>query len=944
MKRILMLSTAIVVFGVTSPLLHSQMTQDSKVHEENAIDQFRSGNLENGFGYIIQRNNNPKGRIELRLVVRAGMKNEAPDQIEAAHLVEHIVANHVAADVKKSVWEWVPSWGGQTGVDFNAETHWDRTVYILSIPSDRPDLLREALQIQRGWAQGAKLSRDGDARERKAVSAELLRFEDAEARLFDRYAPQLVGSGHLSTLEQRLNSMASENTAAALRFYDEWYQPQNQALIVVGDLDPKILESEVRKIFSDMVSNEMKGFVPSNVAVRPGRRVHLAVQPGIEVPLLNLISLKNFENTSGEKSLRNSFIIAILDRMIVMRSGILGFDTLNGMPHGIKEVGSTSMVALTGDTKGIRVSIPTREKKKTDASIDLQFGIRKSIIDYGFSESEFDEAREYLLKSLASDQRSLSPAVVRNLISEWMMGMPAMDSEARNQIKHNILRSITVDEVSQIAREWLRSPAEDIILTGASKADLAKISDAKKLLARGRAVPSRRYSSPVPVADLKVKVAVPEYRGSPNVEYFEGSGVTRVLIPENGISVIFRPAQYPRMGKGYVLMTALRRFGTNDVPTEDFLAASVGSDVLWRTAPGLTPVDDWRLLAEKNIWAANRVGADKTEMLSGGPQADIETLMKIFYSHFQLDREGRLKSFPDRQKYMAQSTEDWISPTDEKFSKEIEAETKFEFVERGMPTADQIRSLTFEQAYRMFDHFYGPTGEFVFAVTGDYDIDQVMPYVVRYIAALPGRRSLSDKEGLKHTLRPGALTKTVYLAEPGKARVFLYINGNGTAVQESDKVQVRGLNLILSQRLRDRIREKEQGTYSVIAQSRVMRNGEYSTYVDFQCADENFDRLMDAAVEEIERLVEEGPTDSEITAAAKIEKDYFRQQSRGDNYFWANYFMNRFFDYKGNNSAFDFPVYLAPTRIGVHEKAKELLRSENLKRFIMRPVDQKPAG
>ena len=62
----------------------NQLTLDSAI---------KQGTLDNGMKYFIRENAEPKNRIQLRLIVKAGSCMEDDDQKGIAHFIEHLCFN-----------------------------------------------------------------------------------------------------------------------------------------------------------------------------------------------------------------------------------------------------------------------------------------------------------------------------------------------------------------------------------------------------------------------------------------------------------------------------------------------------------------------------------------------------------------------------------------------------------------------------------------------------------------------------------------------------------------------------------------------------------------------------------------------------------------------------------------------------------------------------------
>src|SRR5205807_4098455 len=110
------------------------------------------GKFANGMRYYIRRNKKPEKRAELRLVVKAGSILEDDDQQGLAHMVEHMAFNGTKHFPKNEIISFMESLGMRFGPDLNAYTSFDETVYMLTVPTDKPETMDRALLILEDWA------------------------------------------------------------------------------------------------------------------------------------------------------------------------------------------------------------------------------------------------------------------------------------------------------------------------------------------------------------------------------------------------------------------------------------------------------------------------------------------------------------------------------------------------------------------------------------------------------------------------------------------------------------------------------------------------------------------------------------------------------------------------------------------------------------------------
>src|SRR6476620_10289809 len=188
-----------------------------------------------------------EGRAELRLVVNAGSILEDDDQRGAAHFIEHMSFNGTRRFPRNELISYLQSVGVRLGSDLNANTGYDETIYILPVPVGDHQVLDTGLAILREWAGNALLADADIHTERAVVLAELRSGAAADSRVQRQIMPRMFnGSRYAERLpigtEQSLVKMTHE---ALRRFYHDWYRPDLEAVIVVGDVNPDEVERSI---------------------------------------------------------------------------------------------------------------------------------------------------------------------------------------------------------------------------------------------------------------------------------------------------------------------------------------------------------------------------------------------------------------------------------------------------------------------------------------------------------------------------------------------------------------------------------------------------------------------------------------------------------------------------------------------------------------------------
>jgi len=199
------------------------------------------GKLDNGLTYYIRENKKPENKVELRLVVNAGSVLEDDDQQGIAHLAEHMAFNGTANFKKNDIISYLQSIGVGFGNDLNAYTSFDETVYILPVPTDKPENIEKGFQILEDWAHQVTYDNEDIDSERPVILEERRFGKGAQDRMFRQIYPHLfAGSIYADRLPIGVDSIISNTSHDAIkRFYTDWYRPNLMAIVVVGDISPQ---------------------------------------------------------------------------------------------------------------------------------------------------------------------------------------------------------------------------------------------------------------------------------------------------------------------------------------------------------------------------------------------------------------------------------------------------------------------------------------------------------------------------------------------------------------------------------------------------------------------------------------------------------------------------------------------------------------------------------
>ena len=223
---------------------------------------WQQGKLANGFQWhILATPQRPSDRVEMRLLINSGSLVESAQQSGFSHFLSRLMLNQ-AAQQDRSLW--------QQSVDPQrpappAIVSYDNTLFHLSLPNNRSDLLKTALHSLAKSTGNLQVTPE-------AVNAALgmdnpvKTWPDTQDNWW-RY--RLKGStllGH-DPASNIIHPIDSEKLKG---FYEKWYTPDAMTLVVVGNVDSRSLVDQLNKTFGELKGKrEAPAPVPTLAALNP---------------------------------------------------------------------------------------------------------------------------------------------------------------------------------------------------------------------------------------------------------------------------------------------------------------------------------------------------------------------------------------------------------------------------------------------------------------------------------------------------------------------------------------------------------------------------------------------------------------------------------------------------------------------------------------------------
>jgi zinc protease len=238
----------LILMFILISVLSAAQASDEKVKRDEGV---LKATLENGLRVIIVRNTRaPVVTIMVNYLVGS---SEAPDGFPGmAHAQEHMMfrgSPDLSADQLADIIDL-------TGGMFNADTQQTVTQYSLTVPAED---LEVALRIEAIRMTDVLDSESLWEQERGAIEQEVAQdLSEPEFIFYTRLlADMFRGTPYAHSPLGTAKSFDKTTGAMLKKFYDTWYAPNNAVMVIVGDVKPQTVLSEVKKYFTGIPSKNI---------------------------------------------------------------------------------------------------------------------------------------------------------------------------------------------------------------------------------------------------------------------------------------------------------------------------------------------------------------------------------------------------------------------------------------------------------------------------------------------------------------------------------------------------------------------------------------------------------------------------------------------------------------------------------------------------------------
>jgi zinc protease len=844
------------------------------------------GKLPNGLTYYIRANVEPKSRAELYLVNKAGSVLENDDQQGLAHFTEHMAFNGTRDFPKNQMVDYLQKAGVKFGADLNAYTSFNETVYQLPLPTDTVSVFEKGFNILANWAGYVSFDPAEIDKERGVVlEEERLRGKNAQERLQQQTLPVLLNNSRYALRlpigkEDILKNFKPETIKA---FYQDWYRPDLQAVVAVGDFDPKRVEALIKQNFSQLKNPAAeKPRTKYSVPATPGTAVKIVTDPEYPYTVAQIIVKHPGTVTKTIGDYMQQVRVQLFNQMLNSR-----INELLQKPNPPFLYGRTSYGNFIGDQDAytsLVVAKPGELEKAVKAVVAESERARK----FGFTLTELERAKQDALVGIGNAYRERDKTPSANFVREYQANFLTGEAIPGISYEYNFyignIYKVSLADMNAMAGKFI-SDQNRVVVVQAPDKEKANLPDEKTLLnwiaTGGQNVTA--YIDNVSSDPLLAKV--PEGTKVAKEETDEALGTTTLTLG-NGLKVILKPTEYRN---DQILINGYAFGGTSLASDDEFTSANLASSII--SGSGIAQFNQGMLdkkLAGKNLSISPYISEFAQGISGNTSPADFETALQLIYLYFTQPRKD--KDIWDANIDQTRSVLSTRGLDPGSVYQDTVSAVLSNYNFRGMVTTlPRLNAATLDKAYDFYKKRFADASGFTFTLVGNFNVETIKPYLEHYLGGLPSTNSKETYKNMNIEPPAGLITKTVNKGVGEKSTVQLVFSGDYD-YNEANNIQVDALEEVLNIKLIERLREQESGVYApgVRAGYHKIPGGRYTFTISFGCAPENVDKLINATMEEIAKIKQNGALPADIQKFVAEEARSTQQQLK-QNVFWAGY-------------------------------------------------------
>lgn len=927
-------------FAAAALLLASGMAGAQQMPPIPVDPEVRIGKLDNGLTYYIRHNDFNKQRADFYIAQKVGSILEEDNQRGLAHFLEHMCFNGTENFEGNSMISYLESIGVKFGANLNAYTSVDETVYNISdVPVVRETIIDSCLLILHDWADGLTLDPKEIDKERGVIHEEWRTRTGAMMRMYEKSFPEIYpDSKYAYRLPIGTMEVVDNFPYQVLRdYYEKWYRPDQQGILVVGDIDVDAVEKKIKDIFSviEMPENpaEREYFpVPDN------KEPIVSIQKDKEQPYYMVYVYNKHEAVPNEaKGTLDYLMYNYLQNMVV--------NMLNNRISEIQmkpecpfiEAGGYDASFILAKTKDAFSTVAVCDQDGIDESLAILIREVERIKKFGFTASEYDRARsEYLsqLEKVYNNRNSMKNGeLIEQYVRHFIDNEPIPSIEQEYQIMSQTVNMIPVEAANQIVPAFVSDSNLVVTVYCPDKEDkhIPTKEEILKVINDTKAENIEAYVDTTPTEPLMTEENMP--KGGQILSEQDGPFGSKLLKLSNGIKVYLLDTDYK---DDEIRMNAVSWGGKTLVDTKDMLDAEFATTLVQYGGTGnFSAVELQKVLSGKQASVTPSI-SQLQETLSGNSTVkDFETLMQLTYLQFTTvhkDDDAIASLLKSQKAALANAEANPMTSFQDTLLYVLYGNNPRNI---GRVKAEMIDKVNYDNAIALYKERFANPADFTFFFVGKLDGENIRPMIAKYLGGLETTKKMEKFNKKNYVeIQKGRIEKTfTRQMETPKTTVIELYTGK-TKYSYKAELAAGIIGDLLDMDYTEHIRENLGGSYGVGVSVALsdQPEGSYAAQIYFDTDPERCDTIISIVRARIDNFIENGP---DMDDFAKVKEHMVKTytDSAKENSYWASVLRTQVIN--GIDAHTDYLAILESIDAAYLEKIAKIIFNEKGKKQVI---------
>jgi zinc protease len=856
----------------------------------------RIGHLDNGLTYYIRHNEKPENRVEFYIAQKVGSIQEEPRQRGLAHFLEHMAFNGTknfpGNEKGKGIVDWCESHAIKFGTNLNAYTSVDETVYNISnVPTDNTAVLDSCLLILHDWSNYVLLEDEEIDKERGVIREEWRSRNSGLLRVYtDAQETMYPGSKYADCMPIGNIDVVNNFPYQDLRdYYNLWYHPDLQGIIIVGDINVDEMEGKVKALFSEIPKATGKPeriYYP--VSDNDAPIIYIGNDKEVSTPNVQIF-FKHDATTNEEKE---SMAYLLQTYMLSMASSMLDerFEEMTQQANPpFNGAGSDYGDYFLSKTKeAFNVTVIT----KADG---IETGLQAALTEiermkrFGFTASEYERARANYLQRLESAYKERNNTQSANFVNEYVQHFlnnePIPGIEQEYSIMQQIAPNIPVEAINALVQQQLIPDNNRVVFIAVPESAVDKCPTKEQVLNMLNGMSQLQVEAYVDnVSDEPLVSDIPA-TGKIVKEETGMYGSTKLTL-NNGVQVYIKKTDFK---EDEIRMRAVSPGGTTQFDDKDKLEMEVLDDL--GSIGGLGNFSQTELtkqLAGKKVTLSASVTSQRETLGGNSSPKDFETMLQLVYLRFQQPRmdADAFESYKTRMKAQLENAKaNPLSTINDTISIAM-----FGHHPRiVMMQPEMVDQINYQRGLDMFADRFADASDFTFFFVGNIDVDAMKPLIAQYLGALPDKQRKEAAIDRKLDILPGTRIKEYAKEMQTPMATTIMVYSGKESYNLRNNVLMDFLTQALDMVFTDEVREKEGGTYGVNSYGSLNKypHEEAMMQIVYQTDPTKKEKLNTLIDELVKKMAAEGPSSEQMQKV----RDYMVKQyndNQKENSYWIS--------------------------------------------------------